>query len=31
MTVPGDRRTIICHRFIAFFNDVWFYARVLRA
>lgn len=30
MPVPGDRRTIIRHRFIAFFNDVRFYARVLR-
>jgi hypothetical protein len=31
MPVSGDRRTIIRHRFVAFFNDVWFYARVLRA
>ena len=31
MTVPGNRRTIIRHRFIAFLNDVRFYARVLRA
>ena len=30
MPVSGDRRTIIRHRFIAFFNDVRFYARVLR-